>query len=234
MSLTRFTLAMLAASGFALAGCGSGNGCDEHHPYACQKQKAKEEEQAAKREALEATRRQQQITARQEAVTREAEREGTPHQLAIAQGREQTRIERDQERNGSIDEQLAHEEAHRAIAREAEREQAEVHARSERERKEQELPPVALSLRPSARAYVCLIGDKGRKLIPGEELQPGITTQTYRARHFEITLGNSSVTMIVDRRRMSVPQSSQAIGYSLTKAEGRRPLPEGQLPTCGP
>jgi hypothetical protein len=65
-------------------------------------------------------------------------------------------------------------------------------------------------------------------------LQPGITTQTYRARHFEITLGNSSVTMIVDGKPTEVPSSSQAIGYSLTKAEGRRPLPVGRLPTCGP
>jgi hypothetical protein len=232
MSVTRFTLAMLAAASFALAGCGSGNGCDEHHPYACQTQKAKEEDQASRREALEAARRQQQITARQEAATRQAEREGTPHQLAIAQGYEQTRIERSQERNGSIDEQLAHEEAHEAVVRKAERDQTELHAQSERERKEQELPPVALSLRPSAPAYVCLIGDNGRKLIPGEELQPGTKTQTYRARHFEITLGNSSVTMIVDGKPMEVPSSSQAIGYSLTKAEGRRPIPVGRLPTC--
>ena len=32
---------------------------------------------------------------------------------------------------------------------------------------------VALSLRPTAAVYVCLIGDNGRKLIPGTELQPG-------------------------------------------------------------
>src|ERR1700733_2053809 len=50
---------------------------------------------------------------------------------------------------------------------------------------------VALSLRPSAVVYVCLIGDDGRKLIPGLELQPGQTTQTFKARRFEITLGNS-------------------------------------------
>jgi hypothetical protein len=80
--------------------------------------------------------------------------------------------------------------------------------------------------------YVCLIGDNGRKLIPGVELQPGATTPTYRARHFAITLGNSSVTMFVDGRARTVPPSSRAIGYSITKAFGRRPLHAGQLPTC--
>ena len=35
---------------------------------------------------------------------------------------------------------------------------------------------VALSLRPPAPVYVCLIGDHGRKVIPGEELQAGEST----------------------------------------------------------
>jgi cytoskeleton protein RodZ len=90
---------------------------------------------------------------------------------------------------------------------------------------------VALSLKPSSVLYVCLIGD-GHKLIPGLELQPGKTTPTYHARHFEITLGNSSVTMLVDGIPRTVAPSSQAIGYSITKAYGRRPLTAGQLPTC--
>src|SRR5438270_3799959 len=91
---------------------------------------------------------------------------------------------------------------------------------------------VTLSLRPSAVVYVCLLGDNGRKLIPGLELQPGRATPTYQAHHFLINLGNSSVTMVVDGRPRSVPPSSQAIGYSLTKARGRQPLTSGQLPTC--
>jgi cytoskeleton protein RodZ len=91
---------------------------------------------------------------------------------------------------------------------------------------------VTLSLQPSARVYVCLIGDNGRKLIPGVELQPGATTPTYRARRFSITLGNASVKMFVDGTARTVPASSQAIGYSITKALGRRPLHASQLPTC--
>jgi cytoskeleton protein RodZ len=91
---------------------------------------------------------------------------------------------------------------------------------------------VALSLRPQATVYVCLIGDGGRKLIPGLELPPGESTPTYHARRFEINLGNSAVTMVVDGKAMEVPPSNQAIGYTITKAAGRRPLRLGQLPTC--
>jgi cytoskeleton protein RodZ len=91
---------------------------------------------------------------------------------------------------------------------------------------------VALSLKPSAVVYVCLIGDDGHKLIPGLDLQAGASTATYHAKRFEVTLGNSSVTMFVDGRARTVPPSSQAIGYSVTKAEGRRPLSAGHLPTC--
>jgi hypothetical protein len=91
---------------------------------------------------------------------------------------------------------------------------------------------VALSLRASGRVYVCLIGDNGRKAIPGLELQAGESTSTYHARRFEITLGNSSVTMFVDGKARVVPASSQAIGYSITKAAGRTRLHSGQLPTC--
>jgi cytoskeleton protein RodZ len=91
---------------------------------------------------------------------------------------------------------------------------------------------LTLSLRPTAAVYVCLIGDNGRKLIGGSELQPGASTPTFHARRFEITLGNSSLTMVIDGRARSVPPSSQAIGYSITKATGRRPLAAGKLPTC--
>ena len=91
---------------------------------------------------------------------------------------------------------------------------------------------VALSLQAHSVVYVCLIGEDGRKLIPGLELQPGHTTATYHARRFEVTLGNSGVTMVIDGRPRTVPPSSEAIGYSITKTNGRHPLPAGSLPTC--
>jgi cytoskeleton protein RodZ len=90
---------------------------------------------------------------------------------------------------------------------------------------------VALSLRPSAAVYVCLIGDNAQKRIPGLIIQPSYTPVTYHARRFELTLGNSEVTMYVDGRALGVPPSSRAIGYSITSS-GRHTLPAGRLPTC--
>jgi cytoskeleton protein RodZ len=91
---------------------------------------------------------------------------------------------------------------------------------------------VALSLTPTGAVYVCLLGDGGRKLIGGEELQAGQSTATYHARRFEITLGNNAVTLYIDGKARTVPASSSAIGYSITKARGRRTLPASQQPTC--
>ena len=91
---------------------------------------------------------------------------------------------------------------------------------------------VALSLRPTATVYVCLIGDGGRRLIPGVELKPGANTTTYHARHFELTLGNNAVTMVLDGTRRTVPASSTSIGYSITKDGGRRALTPERQPTC--
>jgi len=92
---------------------------------------------------------------------------------------------------------------------------------------------VALSLTPTGTVYVCLIGDNGKVLIPGRNLEAGESTPTYHEHHFLITLGNSSVTMYIDGIRRLVPPSSQAIGYSITRAGGRHTLTTGQLPTCG-
>jgi Helix-turn-helix domain len=90
---------------------------------------------------------------------------------------------------------------------------------------------LTLSLQPTAAVYVCLLGDGGRKLIPGLTLQPGSAPQTFHAKHFVITLGNSAVKLVIDGTARAVPPSSQAIGYSITRA-GRATLPAAQQPTC--
>jgi hypothetical protein len=93
-------------------------------------------------------------------------------------------------------------------------------------------PLVALSLKPTAEVYVCLIGDNGRKLIPGTTLTAGESTPTFHARRFTLNLGNNAVKLYINGRARTVPPSTQAIGYSITKANGRQPLAAGELPTC--
>lgn len=90
---------------------------------------------------------------------------------------------------------------------------------------------VALSLEPSAPVYVCLIDAAGRKRIPGVIIQPPYTRLTYHSTRFEITLGNSAVTMYIDGKPFTVPPSSRPTGYSITSA-GRHTLEPAQQPTC--
>jgi len=89
----------------------------------------------------------------------------------------------------------------------------------------------SLRLQPSADVYVCLIGDGGRKRIPGLILTPESPEPTYHARRFELTLGNNAVTLVVDGRPQTVPASAHAIGYAITHT-GMRSLVESEAPTC--
>ncbi len=89
----------------------------------------------------------------------------------------------------------------------------------------------SLKLEPSAEVYVCLIGDGGRKRIPGVILTPESPEPTYHASRFELTLGNNAVTLIVNGKPVTVPASSGAIGYAITRT-GMRSLVESEAPTC--
>jgi cytoskeleton protein RodZ len=89
----------------------------------------------------------------------------------------------------------------------------------------------SLKLQPSAEVYVCLIGDGGRRRVPGVILTPESPEPTYHARRFELTLGNNHVTLIVNGAPQSVPASPHAIAYTITRA-GMHTLPESEAPTC--
>lgn len=90
---------------------------------------------------------------------------------------------------------------------------------------------VSLSLRATGTVYVCLIGEGGKRLVAGQTLENGTRTPTFHAKRFELTLGNNAVTLSIDGTPRSVPASSGAIGYTITKS-GRKTLAQGHLPTC--
>jgi hypothetical protein len=90
---------------------------------------------------------------------------------------------------------------------------------------------VSLQLQATGTVYVCLIGESGRVLVPGKTLEAGQKLPTFTAKRFELTLGNNSVALAIDGIPRVIPASSEAIGYSITKA-GRRTLAPGHLPTC--
>jgi hypothetical protein len=91
---------------------------------------------------------------------------------------------------------------------------------------------VTLSLRSTGRIWVCLVGDGGRRLIPGSILLPEEEKQhTYRGTSFEVNLGNNNVEMLVNGKHQAVPPNIEPIGYSITTA-GVKLLAPGHLPTC--
>jgi hypothetical protein len=89
---------------------------------------------------------------------------------------------------------------------------------------------VSVSLKATGTVYVCLVDEGGRKLI-GRTLEAGTKTATYTGRYFALVLGSSAVALTIDGQPRTVPESSEVIRYSITKA-GRRTLPPGHLPMC--
>lgn len=96
-------------------------------------------------------------------------------------------------------------------------------------------PPVrteaGVRLTPTADVYVCLVDGDGNVLIPGTIFRSGESVPVMRARTMRLTLGNSSVEMVVNGRRVEVPPSPNPLGYELTP-RGVTPLPADQRPTC--
>lgn len=90
---------------------------------------------------------------------------------------------------------------------------------------------VTISVKPTASVFVCLLGDRGHRLIPGLTLTPSATNPTYHSKRFELTLGNNAVKLYIDGSPRTVPPSNKPIGYVITKA-GRHTLPASQQPTC--
>jgi cytoskeleton protein RodZ len=89
---------------------------------------------------------------------------------------------------------------------------------------------VSVWLKARGSVYVCLVGEGGRKLI-GETLEPGAKTATYTGRYFDLVLSNSAVALTIDGRLRTIPETTEIIRYSITKA-GRRTLAPGHLPMC--
>jgi cytoskeleton protein RodZ len=91
----------------------------------------------------------------------------------------------------------------------------------------------ALKLQPTAPVWVCLQASGNRTLIPGQEISPSSKLPTWHSRHFVMTFGNSSVVMRINGKKVSVPEVSSGIGYSIDHSGHRSVLPVGKRPTCG-
>lgn len=88
-----------------------------------------------------------------------------------------------------------------------------------------------VSLQATSTVWVCLVGEGAEKLVPGVDMQAGESDGPFHAKRFDLTLGNNAVTLQVNGKTVPVPESTQAIGYSITSA-GVQTLPPESQPTC--
>ena len=90
---------------------------------------------------------------------------------------------------------------------------------------------VKLQVVPTGPVWVCLEDGNGKRLIGGTVINPQTPKQTYTAKKFRITLGNSQVSMKVDGKTLGVPARPGPVGYVVTP-RGRSELPTAKQPTC--
>jgi hypothetical protein len=93
-------------------------------------------------------------------------------------------------------------------------------------------PTVArLKLLPTDAVYVCLVDSSGKRLIDGTVVDPSTPSSTFKAKRFSVLFGHGPQEMRVNGRVVSVPASSNPIGYEITPT-GRKELSQASLPTC--
>jgi transcriptional regulator with XRE-family HTH domain len=90
----------------------------------------------------------------------------------------------------------------------------------------------SLKLVATREVWVCLENGQGKRLIPGRTLLTGATEGPFRSGRFSLALGNGGLQMIVDDKRVKVPDSSSPVGYLIDREGAVRELPEGERPTC--
>ena len=110
-------------------------------------------------------------------------------------------------------------------------ERGERTAAGEQERERRRPRRIRLQIIPQGAVYVCLEAD-GEPVVNQQVLEAGQDTEVFRARRFDVTLGNGAAIIRVNGRDFDVPDSSQPLGYRFT-ARGRTELSEERRPTCG-
>lgn len=90
---------------------------------------------------------------------------------------------------------------------------------------------VRLQIQPIQPVWVCLADKRGRALIDGQTLAPGVAARTYVGSAFRIFLGNGSVRLRINGRLTGVAGTPSPIAYSVTR-RGPVELPAGTKSPC--
>jgi hypothetical protein len=87
---------------------------------------------------------------------------------------------------------------------------------------------VRLRLVPAEPTYACVVDGSGEMLFGGTLSEP----RNFKSKRIRITLGRTSVTVTVNKKRLRIPPSSDPVGYDLRAGKKPKPLPLGQRPNC--
>jgi len=102
----------------------------------------------------------------------------------------------------------------------------------EREQEPREEPSrVKLELTATADVWVCLLDDDGEPVVEGVTVPAGEAEGPFRARRFDLTLGNGQVEVVANGEPVEIPSPADPIGYRITP-ERTRELAEAERPTC--
>jgi cytoskeleton protein RodZ len=91
---------------------------------------------------------------------------------------------------------------------------------------------VSLIVVPTGTVNVCLVDASGKALIDNQDLPAGERSRRYRSKRLRISFGNGQAHMLVNGRKVEVPDRSNPVGYELRAGRRARELPEAQRPTC--
>ena len=101
-------------------------------------------------------------------------------------------------------------------------------ARERRRRQRALASTVRLRLVPAEPTYACVVDGSGEMLFGGTLSEP----RNFKSKRIRINLGRTSVTVMVNKKRLRIPPSSDPVGYDLRAGKKPKPLPLGQRPNC--
>ena len=92
---------------------------------------------------------------------------------------------------------------------------------------------VSLIIVPTGAVNVCLLSATGSRLIDNQDLAAGRRTRRYRGSRLRVSFGNGGAYMLVNGRRVEVPDRSIPVGFDLRPGRRPRELSEARRPKCG-
>ena len=91
--------------------------------------------------------------------------------------------------------------------------------------------PVSVEFVTKKLVWVCLVDERGKVVIDGQNLLADQTVGPYGAESFEVAFGNGAIDLTVNGEQVDVPPIAAPLGYRVTVAGVTR-LKPSEEPSC--